>query len=115
MISILDFLRILGGGVLWLIVISLTLVLWRTWHLIHRDRVDGMMKTLFHIILAGDMFVLWSAIGAFSGLWLSHIPGYVTIRIIWWFVVVCWLFGAIMHALICITRELYRDQKSNEI
>ena len=105
------FIRITSGVLLWLIVILLAFVIARLYFLVYRQRVNGILKSLFHVILAGEMYVAWSAIGAYTGLFYGQIQSYRIFRLVWWFGVVAWLFVTIVWSLVHITREIWFNDK----
>ena len=103
-------LRISAGGLSYLIAITLIIVLSRIWYVMVKTEANGLITLLFHTILPTTVYVLGVATLLVGGIWLRDELIYRLSISIWILSTTLWLFIAIIYALMCVTRELYRHK-----
>ena len=103
--------RVSAGALSYLIAIVLIVLLVRIWYLMVKTNANGLITILFHTVLPGTMYVLCIATLLVAGIWLRDEMVYRLSISTWIFGTTLWLFIAIIYALMCITRELYRDTR----
>jgi len=99
-------LRILAGGLSYLIAITLIIVLARIWYVMVKTEANGLITMLFHTVLPGTVYVLGVATLLVAGIWLRDDIVYRLSISTWVLLTTLWLFIAIIYALVCVTREL---------
>ena len=93
-----------------MIVLSLGFVLWRVRKMLPDRSPCGIVNSLFHILLASEAFMLViggaSFLGAIRG--GGGLQTFIVSALL--LIILLWILGAIIYAMICITKELYLDQ-----
>ena len=106
-------LRVVAGGLSYLIAIILIVLLVRIWHLMVKMKANGLISILFHTILPSTVYVLGIATLLVAGIWLRDELVYRLSISVWILLTTLWLLIAIVFALMCITREIYDTRRKN--